>query len=237
MRTDSRLRRPYLLVATLSVLACLSAVTGSGANGGTDRCVSPDSRTVVANEYARIFVKQEPSPKAGRYYGCHRRSGRKTLLSQEPSGDIVYSVGRFRLAGALAAYERVKSTGISRGAHPERQIFVRDLVTARISRRLQTGEVRGAAFAEPEPKDGVRDLVVSWKGDVAWIVHNPFALRPPEPNVNRSSRTTEVYVAPRGEAPRLLDQGDGIADTSLTRSGCAISWVRDGARRQDTLCP
>lgn len=228
---------PATATAVLAVV-CGAVVSSAAANGSSrDRCASPESRTITANEHVRVFVKRRPSAKAGRYYGCSRQSGRKTLLSQEPSGESFYGVGRFRVAGTLVAYERVKITGISRSSNAERRIFVRDLRTARIVRRLDPGEFRGAAFAEPEPKDGVRDLVLSSKGDVAWIVQNPFAVTPPEPNVNTSSRSTEVYAAPRGESPTLLDQGDAVTQTSLTRTGCLIFWRNGTADRSASVCP
>ena len=96
-------------------------------------------------------------------------------------------------------------------------LVIRSLRDGRQVRRLAEGEKRGAAFSEYERRDGIRDMVLTAAGDVAWIVQNPFALAPAQPNVNTSSHTTEVYAASRGAAPMLLDQGRGISQTSLTR--------------------
>lgn len=97
----------------------------------------------------------------------------------------------------------------------DRVLVVRSLRSGRELRRLPEGETRGAAFIEYERRDGIRDMVLTAAGDVAWIVQNPVALAPAQPNVNTSSRTTEVYAASRGAAPVLLDQGAGISQTSL----------------------
>ena len=107
----------------------------------------------------------------------------------------------------------------------------------RRGQQLIAGEHRGAAYNDPDANDGVRDLVVDAAGDVAWIVQNPNALANPPPGNYTSTRATELYVAKRDSTPVPVDQGAGIVQTSLSRDGCAISWIHDSAARSMRFCP
>jgi hypothetical protein len=229
-----RLVGPIAVAAALAWTATCPAATH---RGGSDRCASPHSRTIASSSGARVFIKTQPRATVGRYYGCLRRTGRKTVLNQGSAQQFAYALQRFRLAGDLVAYELSRFREGGSSTQPDRTIVVRDLSTGRQIRRVAAAVTRGAAFAEPVEGDGVRDLVLTSEGDLAWIVQNPFAIAPPEPNVNTSSRSTEVYVAPRTTAPRLLDQGDGINQTSLTRERCTVSWTNARSRRTARVCP
>lgn len=205
--------------------------------GHRDRCASPDSATRASNSRVRVFVKTSLSPKRGNYYICSRRSGRKTRIGAN-RGSVSTALRRFRLNGDLVAYEQTRTEeDFSEEGSGQRTVVLRSARSGRTLRSLPALVVRGAAFAEAEPDDGVRDLVVSAMGDLAWIVRNPNAIKPPEPNVNTSSRSTEVYTAPRGSAPTLLDQSDAIRQTSLRRRGCTISWLHGPTSRSGRVCP
>lgn len=199
------------------------------------RCAAVGSRTIAANAKVRLFAKRPANGAGWKYYACLRSSGRTTKLGPRDRGDVIYVVSRFRIAGTHVAYQRTR-VALGSGSLWSGHIVVRDLARKLPVRWLDPAPFRGAAYLDPDPKDGLRDLTVDAAGDVAWIVQNPTALPPPPPGDYSDTRTTEVYVARRDQAPMLLDQGDTIAATSMTRTGCAISWMHDALRRNATLC-
>ena len=171
------------------------------------------------------------------YVGCVRRSGRRTRLGPTLDADgTLHLVDRFRVAGSLVAYQRTDA-GLGRSPLWAGRIVVRDLIARGTPRRLTAGAVRGMAYAEQQPGDGVRDLVLDAAGDLAWIIQNPYALLDPPPGNYRDTRSVEVYLARRDGAPVLLDQGAAIVPTSLSRKRCTISWTHGAVRRTARLCP
>lgn len=194
------------------------------------------AKTVFANSKLRVFITRRTSATGGAiYYACLRRTGRRVRLGRSQTVDYTYRLDRFTVAGQLLAYQRTRS-GLGRGEQPSRSILVRDLRSGRRVRQLPIGEFRASAFSEAEAGDGVRDLELSSRADVAWIVQNPFGRQVPAPNINISSRIIEVYKAPRDQGLTLLDQGDTIAKTSLRRSGCMITWVNANVIRAAEIC-
>ena len=226
--------------ARIAVIAfCLVAALGFSDAGVAsmtrDRCARRDARVLLGTPTISV-LEMAGGAVRGRYVACRRSTGRSVLLGRKYPGDDFQVLSRFRITGSRIAFQTERS-GLGRSPDTLRRIDVRDLRSGRLLRRLPAGEVRGAAFIEYEAGDGVRDLELSEHADLAWVVQNPFGLTPPQPNVNTSSRITEVYVAPRIGQMTLLDQGDDIGDTSLRRSGCTIRWTRAGMLRSARICP
>lgn len=171
------------------------------------------------------------------YVGCVRRDGRRTRLGPTYDDDgTFHAVSLFRVAGTLVAYQRTDAD-LGRSPFWAGRILVRDLTARGAPRRLTAGAVRGVAYAEEQPGDGVRDLVLDTAGDLAWIIQNPYALPNPPPGNYRNTRSAEVYLARRDGPPILLDQGAAIIHKSLTRNACTVFWTHGDTRRTARLCP
>lgn len=172
------------------------------------------------------------------YYLCARTTGAKRRLSRlRAPNDTSFTLDHFRISGRFLAYERARSESDGRDSTPTRAIVVRDSRTGALVRQLSAGQSRGFAFAEPLSGDGVSDIELSSKGDLAWIVRNPGGRAVPEPNVNTSSRITEVYGAPRTGSLVLLAQSDAIKKRSLRRRGCTVAWTNNAAQESASICP
>lgn len=220
-------------------MACTATAlcTPSAPAQDASRCTPAGAKTVFTNSKLRVFITRRTSATGGAiYYACFRETGRTVRLGRSQTFDYTYTLDRFTVAGQLLAYQRTRS-GLGRGEQPSRLIVVRDLRSGRRVRELSTGQIRGSAFSESAPGDGVRDLELTSRADVAWIVQNPFGRQVPQPNTNISSRITEVYRAPRNQGLTLLDQGDTIAKASLRRNGCTIIWVNADDTRTAEICP
>ena len=220
--------------------AVVAPVTSVPAEKRRDACLSPASATLANSQSVRVFIKRRHAPARvrGNTYICDRESGRRTLVAATAArrGALIFA-SRFRINGKRVAYAegRLGADDLSRASVPRRRILVRNARSGRVVRTLDAAAVRGCAFCEPQPDDGVRDLELTRAGDLAWIIQNPFAIAPPQPNVNTSSRSVEVYVAPAGQAPRSVDLGDDIRPT-MRRRGCSVSWLHGAAARSARIC-
>ena len=234
-------RSPTLALVLLSACcAIIAPVASAAAQKRRDVCASPASATLANSQSVRVFIKRRHAPARvrGNTYICDRPSGRRTLVAGSAArrGAFIFAT-RFRINGRLVAYAegRLRADDLSRTSVPRQRIMVRNARSGGVVRALAAAAIRGCAFCEPEPDDGVRDLELTRAGDLAWIVQNPFAIAPPEPNVNTSSRSVEVYVAPAGHAPRSVDLGDDIRAT-MRRRGCFVSWLHGAAVRTARIC-
>lgn len=182
----------------------------------------------------RVFISPGKRGRAGDYYVCDRSVGRSLLLSRQYVGVALYRLSRVRFAGHLIAYQRSVIEADSPEADPLLTVVVRDIRTGRQQRSLPAAEARTQVTVEYDARDEVRDLVLTSRGDIAWIVQNSRAFPPPV----SSTRASEVYVAPRdARTPTLVDQGDGIVQTSLSSARCVVRWTKDGAVHRSRLCP
>lgn len=185
-------------------------------------CSSSGSTTVYANSHGRFFTKRARSVVPGRrgytaFHSCSSRYGKRFRLAESGfEGEDRYS--RFRIRGPFAAYAYHPSCGACE--HNEADVLVQDLRTGRHRTFVgSTGE---------DPLDGdsedVTDLELKGNGAVGWIAER----------VRDGATTVQVRVRDRGGS-RLLDEGNGIARTSLRLDGTRLMWRHDGAQRSATL--
>lgn len=225
-------RRHLINIAVAVVVGASASVTTASPLQLSKRCAA--GRTVAVNGDVRVFISPGKPGRAGDYYVCDRSVGRSLLLSRQYVGVAVYKLNRVRFAGHLIAYQRSVIEADSPEADPALTVVVRDIRTGRQKRSLPAAEARTQATVEYDPRDEIRDLVLTSRGDLAWIIQNSRAL----PSPASSTRSTEVYVAPRdARTSTLVDQGDGIVHTSLTSARCVVRWTKDGTVHQARLCP
>jgi len=201
-------------------LAVAAAALTFGATSGTaaaPTCRSAGAETVVQNRLARVYAITRGTK---RHYLCTRRSGRRLWLDP-PADDLdVERVGRFRLNGRSLAFQRVHVFFRARTSYT---VELRDVRTRRLVRRVDAAP-DGGTTGPSRPGDGVRDLVVTRGGALAWIVRNPSAPGP-RLQVWRSDASGE----------ELLDTGNGIAASSLSLDGAVVRWRNGGERRSARL--
>ncbi len=197
------------------IAMCVLAVVSAPAQAHHRCASSADSRTAVSDSAVRLFEKR------GLFYLCQYATGKKRLVGPKSQRNLdTESIRRFRLSGRFLAYERFFAT--FRG-DPQFSILVRDTRTGRLIRRIsaaynaaEVDETRGDA----ELRDGVRDLVMSTAGAVAWILHNPYTAGP----------RTQVHRFD-GQGQTLVEASDSISETSLTLAGRTVSYLK-GTRRK-----
>lgn len=233
-------RSPTLALVLLSACCAIAPATPAAAQTRRDVCSSPASATLANSQSVRVFInrRQAASSVRGNTYICDRPSGRKSLIaSRTARRGALTAASMFRINGKLVAYVEQRSSvdDFSRTSAPRVRILVRNARSGSVVRALDAAAVRGCSFCEPEPGDGVHDLELTRAGHLAWIVQNPSAIAPPVPNVNTSSRSIEVYVAPAGEPPSSVDLGNDIRPT-MRRRGCFVAWMQGSAVRTARIC-
>lgn len=166
--------RPAL--CALALLA-LCAPAAPGAYRHRDRCNLPNLRTVALTTQLRVF--QDGGD--GYYYGCDRRTGKRTLLWEQ---DDLYVAGEVRtVAGRFVAYRWSASPGCKADCPPE----VRGTNTTAVT-DVRTGRTRDLAA------EHVYKLLLRPSGTVAWVT---------EPRPQSLLSMWEL-----GGPSTLLDEGD-----------------------------
>lgn len=141
--------RPAL--CALALLA-LGAPAAQGDYRHRDRCNVPNVRTVALTPQLRVLQDDGD----GYYYGCERRTGRRTLLWEQ---DDLYVAGAVRaVAGPFVAYRYSTSPACKADCPPE----VRGTNTTAVT-DVRTGRLRDLA---DEP---VYKLLLRPSGTVAWV--------------------------------------------------------------------
>jgi hypothetical protein len=180
------------LRSALCALALLTVCApASGAYRHRDRCNLPDVRTVALTAQLRVF--QDGG--FGYYYGCERRTGRRTLLWEQ---DDLYVAGEvMAVAGPFVAYRFSTTPGCKADCPPDVHgsslTAVTDVRTGR--RRELTGE-------------HVYRLLLRPSGTVAWV----SGVRPD---------SLLSMWAPGGPS-ELLDEGDIHA---VRREKSLLTWA------------
>lgn len=173
---------------------------------------------IVSNRLVRVYERE------GSFYGCLRRTGRRTRLGPPGSDLDQYFLGRFRLRGDVVAFALGRIERVDRDVPQpfSEQIVVRDLGERRRPVRYEGQDRRGPYVEGKRP--GVSDLVVDRRGRVAWIVRNPYG------------NPTQVEVYKQDSHGRaLLDSGDGIDRASLQLRDGQLSWTNGGSTRTAPL--
>jgi hypothetical protein len=134
-------------------------------------------------------------------YACLRDGRRRLIGAQEEDGSGEYI---FRLAGSYVAADALTCV---RGLDCTASLEVRDLRSGRVVRAAQVDD----------DANGIRDLVLTSKGEVAWIRSNGIV--------------RQVLKLDAPGPPVVLDEGNDIAFYSLARAGTTLYWTRaDGPR-------
>jgi hypothetical protein len=194
--------------------ACGSSAAGSTSHGdGADSSCAPARARVLASDaVAEVFDL------SGTVYGCAGQARNSYRLGTSRFCNNADLVGPVALSGSVAAYG-VMRCGVDTG---EAQVAVRRLTDGKL---LHTAEAT-SHVPGPEAYQSVGSVVVRTDGAVAWI----GAAR----SIISRRRLVEVHrLDRRGGA--ILDQGAGIAASSLRLRGLRLSWTDSGRRRSATL--
>jgi hypothetical protein len=199
-------------VATWLVMALTPAAASAVQRRQTGSCAPRGARTIASDSVASVYAISEPKVRAGVFVrGCVYRSGRIVPIGPLPScgPPVCGGYTRFRLAGAIVAYEQFSDTDES----GEWFVISRDLRSGRRIARAPTGDLPrlGPNYV------GIGEalsLVVSATGGIAWIAE-------------RETHIFEVHTA-SARGTKLLASGEDISPRSLAVAGSTIYWT-DGA--------
>jgi len=180
------------------------------------RCAGKARTTIVSNRLVRVYERK------GAYYGCARRTGRRTRLGPpaQPEVDLFF-LNRFRLRGTRVAFAlgRLERRDRDVEAPFSEKIVVRELGRRGAAVRYEAQDRRGP-YDEAVSRPGVSDLIVDRQGRVAWIVRNAYA------------NPTRIEVYREDDQGRtLLDSGDAIGRASLELRDGGFAWTNNGATR------
>jgi len=210
------------LAATCALAGSLTATACAGSSppaAAGVRCNAAHARVVASDSRAAVLELGHS------YYGCSKRSGRRTELGGDrclslgrAPGSGGGSVGLVRLRGPVVGYA-VSACGVDTS---DTVLTARDLDRGTVIRQ-GSANLRPVG---PESFPSVTALVVSHDGGLAWISVTHSI------GTHRSS--TEVdRLDSRGSAN--LDTGSGIDTRALTLSGTTLAWRDGGARRSSDL--
>jgi hypothetical protein len=167
------MRRRSTLAPALLLALALPAVPAAA----RDRCHADGIRTVALTAQIRVFQDAHD----GYYYGCLRRTGKRTELWDQ---DDIYVTGAIRaVRGRFVAYTWNAIPACKADCPPEVRTTNITAVTD-----LRTGRTR-------DLHDGsVYALILRPRGSVAWVAE--------------AAPDSELSVWPLGGPAALLDQGD-----------------------------
>jgi hypothetical protein len=148
-------------------------------------------------------------------YACLLRRGTTVTLAK-PSRYHQDSIHHVVLAGAIIAYT-YSNHGVDTGSTG---ITAVDVASGRTLLTVPGagGFVDGCFIGFRE----ITDLVVTYRGSVAWIVRK---------GARCQTTTFEVYSAQVSGTPALLEEGPAIGSESLRLSHRTVSWENAGQRR------
>lgn len=205
-----------LVVALLLV----AAATASPASAARPRGCSPaGAKTVVSNARTRVFKWHRL------VYGCLRKLGHPYALTSNDG----YGFDKLRfvkpvLAGRYVAWAFYWESSVEGAGYGVRSMDLR-------SGALSLTEFDSTLSGEPE-EAVVSRLVLTPAGSYAWTWTLEYRdrkvkeLRKVEPNRKPAKKYPELGA--------LVDSGDDLDLTSLTRDGSTIFWMRgDDAKTQE----
>jgi hypothetical protein len=209
-----------VLFSTCAVSATLVACTEVAASHGRRaRCAPPHAQTIAKDRYIRVYSLGGKAPRQGGTYACLLRRGTIVVLARHrrfrPD-----SIGHIVLAGTIVAYTD-STHGVDTGST--------DIVVVNAASRrtlLTIPGVGGFVDACVISFHDVTDLVVTYRGSVAWIVRK---------GTHCKTATFEVHSARISGAPALLEEGPAIVPGTLRVSGQTVSWENGGQRKSAGL--
>jgi hypothetical protein len=201
------------LVTTAGGLVLLITVGTQAAASARLECATPVSRTLLATESARVFLK------AGNVYGCLYRTNRPLLLNEDARkcNDACGGVRRISLAGRFVAWERV----VTSRSVAATSVVRTDLRVRRSSTVWSSGGVDEGSDSQ------VKALASTRAGDIAWV-SSFFASGTGQPV------SYHLHVSVNG-GDTELDASHGLDPASLAIGGNRVYWVTDGDTRSHAL--
>lgn len=218
-RLESVTKQGCLLAAGVAITALIAC---AGAVAGPERhptCLPPHSHTIAKDRDVRIYSLAGKAPGQGGPYACLLRRGTTVALAT-PSRYFSHVIGQVTLAGAIVAYTDSQHS-VDSGCTG---IVVVDVANGHTL--IDVPQVACSVDAGIISFSDITDLVVSYRGSVAWIVHGGGV---------RQAATFKVHSAQTSGAPALLDEGPAIAPGSLHLSHQTVSWENAGQRRSAHL--
>lgn len=207
----------YALAAT----AALTDLPEAGGVYGTIRaphCALKGARTLAANRHVRVF--EATVKRRGYALACLRRSNRAYVIGDPAECQNSAAIDTAVVAGTFAAIN-VRTCSLTHSDSGIGLVNVRNGHVVFSARALTTPSLEGQT-------DGIRAIVVSPKGRLAWLA------------VRRAGTTVlNVEVRRRAHGPDrqsvLLDSGADIDPRSLMRDGGRVVWVKAGAVRSASM--
>jgi hypothetical protein len=187
-------------------------------------CLPRGAQTIAADHSVRVYtLRQRHAQLPIGSYACLFRTGKTVPLvkSQPGPGHLPFAaLTHAALAGTIVAFAAVQH-GVDSGCF---SITVLDVPT----KRTLISIAQAACYVDAGfVKAGrVSDLVVSARGEIAWI----------STKGRNGAETFEVRTAALGNSSTLLDEGAEIASGSLRlTSRGEVSWINGGRTRYAKL--
>jgi hypothetical protein len=222
----------------VAMLVALAAVVGGGGIGQAARrrtCPPAGAKLLAHDAILRVYETGTQSIDVvngrGRFrrstgtFACDTRTGARMTLVGPPirTFGLRRAVDSFVLAGPIVAYIETQS-GIDTGT---RSIHVIDVATRRVLREVSgAGGFGDAGFLGYE---SITEIVVDERGALAWISERGRR------GFHEVAPTFAVHAAGVTGPPRVLDEGPGIGQTSLSLEGGTLRWWHDGVQRSAPL--
>lgn len=195
-----------------ALLVLLLVLVPAGPAAAADRCAKKGTTTRASAAQVRVYEAGDVT------IGCHRRSGRKTLLSAR-----TVETGRPKLVHAAGRYAVLDNGfGFDRGNSDARgSITVWDVARGREVARweLFVANLPG----DPAHMPRLRRLLVTPAGNAAFSIDD------------RTKDLWAVHTLRRGGRHERLDEGADVVPISLRARPRGIVWFRGGERRTAPL--
>jgi hypothetical protein len=203
------------------------AFEAGAATDQTPRKACPTGQTVAASEAVVVFRHYYRDEYDNyRYYACHRKSGRKTLMDETSNGGPgdYSSSARFLFAGRFVAV-RYLGCDEKYGNGCSLRVTSFDARSGvRLARIYANTETFGGFWAAPRTVITSRGVPAMSASYTIQTPTNPGWLSCP---CTETRGSTILVPNPAGETVRL-DDGPGLDADSLAAGGPNLFWINDG---------
>jgi hypothetical protein len=207
---------PAACVAIAALIACAGASAGPARRSS---CILPHTHAIAEDQDVRVYMFTGETSTRGATYACLLRRGTTVTLSRPGRGRPA-SIEHITLAGTIIAFTD-STHGVDTGGT---DIVVVDVASGRTLLTVPgAGGFIDACFISFRE---VTDLLVTYRGSVAWLVRKGTQCK---------TTTYEVYSAQTSGAPTLLEEGPAIAPGSLRLSRVTVSWQNAGHQKSARL--